>query len=475
MAQKATFLSWHELTSFYPRKRVLILSVLLISSIGGFYAPDAQAACQEGKEVECSVNGLKGVSICTAGVFLPCIAIEEPTETGQVRPDYLILTVIYAPPGSATGSGSSVSYGSGSTTGTTTTNSSSFKEDFALKVSVGVGTDKVGSGSAGLSFSTSSVSGSSNSVSISKSETSTISADGPPTDGVDHSRDMIYLWLNPVLNFEIQGDDIRWTFAEGDAAVIQFLFVHWLQNPDQTPANVMATLNAHDVTVEDFPTILNENPAALGVDLDPERYEPLLTTIPYQPAAFDDAAGPTHTVEIKSSESTSSSGTSSSSYTVGVQISGGFSFKSIFSAKMESSASWTITNSSTVATSDSTDEISKLTMRNPSSDYDGPTVMEVYFDNLYKTFLFRPQEIALPLVASGSLFDAQGEPAIFEEIELFINGRWHRTFTDASGTYRFSGNSDDELLMFRTSNQRWAIPAQPVDQAINLSLNPIQQ
>ncbi len=77
----------------------------------------------------------------TASTPFVVTAANQPV-TGTARPKYMVLTVIYSPPGTtpSTGGGSgepssSVIYGKGSSTGTTSTISSSFQKGIDIKAS----------------------------------------------------------------------------------------------------------------------------------------------------------------------------------------------------------------------------------------------------------------------------------------------------------------------------------------------------
>lgn len=433
------------------------------------FCATAWSACEENSEVSCTVGGLEGLSLCVGGRFLPCSAIEEEILTGQVRPNFLVVTVLYAPPGSATGSPSSVSYGAGSTTGVATSASLSFKNETSVAYS-GTLEGKGFTGGIESSFAFSSSSSTSSVAEITKSETSVISTVGAATDGVNHDRDVIYLWLNPLLNVEIQGDDVRWSFAQGDSAVFQFLFVDWLKNPEQVPANVMARLVANDVTIDDFPAILARNPAALGEALDPERYEKLLQTFPYQPPLDNQSQGPVNTLSLEHTEASSTTFTDGSSYSVGAKISAGVKFASAFGLKAATSNKWTWSNLNSRSTSESNKQSSTLTITSPSVGYTGSTLMEVYFDKEYGTFLFRPAEQESPFAVTGTVFDSDGTPKISQEVELLSDGRWHRTLTDIQGRYRFPSVADSELIL-KTVGQQWTIPATSIEGDIDLTVS----
>ena len=97
----------------------------------------AHAACMEGKIRKCALHGQAGTSECIGGRWERCnVEVPEPgAEQGTVSPKYLVLTVIYAPPGTEGGSSSSsVVYGSGSTTGSTVSSTGSFKQNHSVSV-----------------------------------------------------------------------------------------------------------------------------------------------------------------------------------------------------------------------------------------------------------------------------------------------------------------------------------------------------
>lgn len=133
-------------------------------------------------------------------------------QSGYVNPRYVILGVTYAPPGNQ----SFVQYTNSTMTGTSTSFSGSNSNSQSLKVSVSSTTGENGTipdigGTWGYSdTSTQTFSqdftdeqDASSSVAISSTESWTTKVPGPvnPYLGVDHDYDLIWLWLNPLLNF----------------------------------------------------------------------------------------------------------------------------------------------------------------------------------------------------------------------------------------------------------------------------------
>jgi hypothetical protein len=186
--------------------------ILLLLSI------QAYAACPPGTEVKCIINGQPGTKVCGPQGFSSCV----PDETGPpvveivITVPYRVMTVIYAPPGTKGGrSSSSVSYGNSSTTGTTTTTSDSFKNDFSISASGSTNPPSPVVIGFGASFEWAYSSTDSKAIDIKKTISSTITANGPSVDGVDHDRDQIWLLLRPRLDFYIQGNSVMWQLVAG--------------------------------------------------------------------------------------------------------------------------------------------------------------------------------------------------------------------------------------------------------------------
>ena len=106
-------------------------------------------------------------------------------QKGSIYPTYIVITLLYAPPGI----GSEASYGSGSTTGNTVDISNTFKPGLSFSTSGGFfGNDIDGS----LSVSGGPKTGTS--WDVQKETISTLSLKSQ-IDNIDHSRDVFYVWL----------------------------------------------------------------------------------------------------------------------------------------------------------------------------------------------------------------------------------------------------------------------------------------
>lgn len=202
---------------------------------------------------------------------------------GVVLPKYLVLTVVYAPPGTnGSHSTSSVSYQAGSSTGTTTSASQSFKTGNSLSFEASANFAGSGAG-VGTSFEASQSSTDSQSLEIKKSTTATITLSGPSQDGISHDEDEIWLLLNPTVNLALSSSSAGWMLANTQS-VIQYVQVGYLNGHEAMPPGLAAALQTAGITSQDYPDILARDPLADGSSpVDARRFMPLNTTFPYEP------------------------------------------------------------------------------------------------------------------------------------------------------------------------------------------------
>lgn len=142
-------------------------------------------------------------------LFLGILALPAAPAHGQstgseqpIFPKYVVLGVVYAPPGS----GSSVTYGQSQMVGASQDISSSFGQSNMVTVSISeeAGPLAVGFGSVGAGFSIGSGWGetttNSTNLSVQTTQGNAVSTAGPVSSalGVNHDNDIIYILLNPV-------------------------------------------------------------------------------------------------------------------------------------------------------------------------------------------------------------------------------------------------------------------------------------
>jgi hypothetical protein len=390
----------------------------------------------------CTINGQAGR--CDGGKTLPNV-IEPleigrciPTETLTILPKFYVLSVLYAPPGTAgSGARSSVSYSTSSSTGTETSISHQFKQGYNVSAEVHLGDWVTLDGSAGWSDSN----GTSDSLELRKTTTTTISDSGPPLDGIDHDDDIIYLWMNPAVGMVANGSNIQWTLTTDGAAMdIQWVSVGQLKNPSTIPAGLLQKFAARGIVAADYQTMLDFDPFALGAAMDPARFVQAAVTLPYEPPlrAGDNPPSITYSID---NETTSSHGTTyEKTWDVGfsVKIGSSSGATSWFgSVSASSDFTWTSSGSTTVTTSST--QSASVTMTGPSFGYAGPTDMAVYVDTLFNTFAFVPIGTGTPVSATGLVTDVHGVALANKDVVLTSSTGALHARTGARGEYRIFG------------------------------------
>jgi hypothetical protein len=359
----------------------------------------------------------------------------KPSHSATVGLPYVVLFVLYSPPGTNGGkSSSSVDYANGSTTGTTTSISQSFKAGFTITASVGT---MLSGGSAAVSASTQTTD--SASLDIRKTATFDISVGGPPADGIDHNKDRIYLWLNPLLTITIDPqNNLNWQLGvSGPTMIIQYLEVAWLKNPALIPPGVQQQLTAAGVKPTDYPNILNANPFASGATtIDPNRFLPTSQSFPYEPP--DSPSDPVPVQKYVQTNTVTNTATHAvqNQYNLTLTSQGGIDI-GIIKANLKVSDTFDWTNSSTSTTTNATSQSATVAVGGPAAGYTGPTDVLVYWDTIYNSFMFAFPTV--PAAVSGVLMNKFGKPVPNTAVTLTSGTHTFKTFTDAKGKYRFYG------------------------------------
>ncbi len=430
----------------------------------------ADALCRPGTVVACTFLGKPGTKKCIGdGEFDACVPNPPAPVSGIVFGKYLILTVVYAPPGTTapqttTGeqSFSQVSYESDSTTGTTTTNSSSFKQDY--QVSLKSDCADVCFLNGGVSFEYTENKTHSNSLSVNKKTSSVITDPGPVEDAVDHNFDQIWLFLHPKFDVTISGTNINWTLdPDQSAGLVQYLYAGQLKDPSKIAPGVLKDLQAAGITPDDYKVILSADPLAQCLPVVIEearsprppggpplpvlcqtpaptapRYVPTNINLPYDPPFAPGEPVPLQTYSIDNSSVTTNTDSVENDYSIGVTVSlNQFTFLSLFAASLTTQDTWTWQDITTTATQTGTEQKASLTMGGPAYGYSGPANMDVYYDTLYMTFAFVPNELS-PDALHGTISSSQGKPVVGQLVTATAAGVKYRTYANAKGEYHFS-------------------------------------
>jgi len=337
-----------------------------------------------------------------------------PPEEGSVNPKYLVLSVIYAPPGSQ----SSVDYGTSTMMGTSTDIKNGIASNTTITASLQFGPRNI---EKDLSQSSITAEGShsfthtkidDSSIEIDKTTTYDLTVKGPASSsqGINHDFDIILLWINPRIDLTFSTVatnrfNLQWngyTFDPRDPANevdVVPVYVGWLKNPSTMPSGVAAALqrswslpqadgSGTGLTQSDFNVILSKDPFASGTTaIDPKRFDLSGQTFSYAPPP---AGGKPITEKFSLNyQATSTEGKTVSDetkYTYSVE--GSASFVGIVTATFKDSHFIDITHSLTQNNTQAQGQKATLSLTGPTAGYTGPNDLQVYQDNIYGTFMF---------------------------------------------------------------------------------------
>lgn len=398
--------------------------------------------------------------------------------TGAIFPKYYILGLVYAPPGCTSTSAlkcstqSSVDYQASSSMGTKVSMENAFSKTFDDKVDVSVGVKDAGSIGASVSGGYQNTSSDSKSQTITKGQSLDIKATGNG-DGIDHDQDLFILLLNPavavrentqVVNNQCGPTVVSWYMGVSGSSGHEALYtipVGWLKNPSSMPANVVYQLQTLlKFTNDDYQTILAQDPFANGsTTIDSNRFTLTTYSFPYIPTQqLSDCNNgvcscTTFADTLKNEFQTDVGSKYQDQYSLGFSESAGFDI-GVLSIKNQSDQKFTWTSTSTNdATTDSSQSALAAVMC-PSSNYQGPTNMDVYWDKLFGSFMFVPTWITQPqIISQGTAADASGKPVRHEAVTLSFGGKTYHTWTNNRGDYVFSTPASLPTLNLPTSGQ----------------------
>lgn len=362
------------------------------------------------------------------------------TEDGTVVPVFSVINVLYAPPGTAGGgSGSSVRYGQGYSSENKLSMSRAFKKEAAVSSKTEVGLWMVDL-SATFTAGTSKETGNESEMRVKNTVNTSVRVGGPPVDGIDHNRDVIWFWVRPMVSVKVDGKTVHWKLASSAATRPAYVYVGWLNGATPMPPQIAADLRSWGITPEYYPELLKANPFASvpATAVDPARFGQVITTIPYEPpySAGDPQIVQTYT--LTNEHATTQTSSKEVTYNIGASLEGSAGFLSFFKETLTVSGKLTWTHTAKQSLSREIVNTAELEIGTPSFDYRGSTLVSVYWDSLYNTFMFAPGPEG-PVQLQGELVDAASRPRPFQEVVLTVGGFTQRTFSNRRGQYRFVG------------------------------------
>jgi hypothetical protein len=195
---------------------------------------------------------------------------------------------------------------------------------------------------------------------------------------INHDYDEIFLLLGPEIAGKVYPDQLKLAI-DTSRAEPQIVRVGWLKGTLPMPLNVHAKLLSYGITEADYAQMLLLDPFANdpigGSRPDPSRFAQV-AYFPYE------ATGGQFTYQTNNNYTTTT--TTSQKDTQSVKVTS-YIGPMFFRLSISDQFTWTYETKNTRSSARSDTETLALTL--PSPGYTGPTVLYVYVDKMYQTFL----------------------------------------------------------------------------------------
>lgn len=312
---------------------------------------------------------------------------------------YLVLGVVYAPPGASNGAKtSSVTYGNSSTTGTTTSASQGFT--FSNNVSVENKEGFIVEFDSALSYEGASAVTDSQSADIKKTTSTTLTVYGSHKDGIDHDYDEIYLWLSPKVDLALSTSSSTW-MLEGSRQPPLPVFVGNLNghHPFKEDDRTLITLRRAGITPDEYLNILKHDPLVkhdpdhpivdeiMSPATMPDRYllvRKFIYKAPLEEGASNDVETWTQTDAISYTRIHEGTDISTVAFTLGAES----KLTGIAHTTLKDTEKWVWTNKSSNQSSVGTTNSATMTIGGPAYGYKGDILVKMYEDTVYHTYCF---------------------------------------------------------------------------------------
>lgn len=363
------------------------------------------------------------------------ICLNQPVH-GTVFPRYLVIALLYNPPGI----GSEVSYGASSTAGITTDVTRSFKSGLELSASgkfFGNGIEVSVAGAGGVK--------NGRSFEINKEQGSSIGLVSH-IDGVDHSKDVFFIWTNVRVGIDQARDgalDVTMGLSgDGQVMDVVLLTVAELRDQNLIPGDKKKKLAG--LTPKDFQNILSLHPLIATKTIDPRRFRHIGRTLQLSGPDHPDDSSPVFGIELTDERAEGVISGTSKELTVGLTFEAGFNLFGVI-AKVGKTFEWAYETSSNVTTGKKEEATVKLL----TDTLEYHDVFDVYQDTMFRTFAFVSKTGRLARgseVISGAVTNLAHIPITNQRVDVIeANGRIHSTVTNAQGIYRIFAIPEGKL------------------------------
>lgn len=312
-------------------------------------------------------------------------------QTGQLTPSIYPVAVMYAVPGRS----SSMAYSQGDKVGSSTSIGSSWKNginvEFDAKEHV-----LFTYGQVNFQFGQDWGSSAKGTVDVTVEHASGYRKLGE-VDDVDHGDDEVWFLMDPTIELEITPESVygarsvKWSFSATAPGTLYFLYAGEISGARPIPAGVQQTLDRYGVSASDVAELANADPFITTPGSnpagDPVRFD-LLWTGPYRPVAgAGDQPNPqSYAVSRKLANTIDQS--SEVTVSTSVKIGAGLDFIGLTKASLSFQDKFSFTQSTAKKNSLETNSANTITVGQPAFGYLGPTVLRVYEDKVFKTYVF---------------------------------------------------------------------------------------
>jgi hypothetical protein len=310
-----------------------------------------------------------------------------------------------------------MAYSVGDTIGANFSAEKSFKNEFAVTWGVKEGALFPG-GTFELELGSNWESGSGDSTDFALSFTSAYRKNGQ-SDFINHNDDEVWFIVKPVFKLKVWpespygGAKVEMGMQKAGEGVPFFLYAGELNGNYPISPGVVEALTRWGFQFEDLDELLKADPLAppgpgalaryigtatsvppppwgneLIKTMDPARFE-LLGVYPYKPLTSPSASASVQSYEVARKNVITTSSSASTSYIVRAQLGAEFGPPGGAKAFVKIQDKMTFTNKSSVKNSTETNMKNTVTVAQPSFGYVGPTVLRVYVDRIWKTYVFQ--------------------------------------------------------------------------------------
>jgi hypothetical protein len=215
------------------------------------------------------------------------------------------------------------------------------------------------------------------------------------TDQIDHGNDEIWFLLRPAVSLTLaeagQPAALRWRFAAGAGQTVTgFVYVRELRDPASMRPAVKQLLEQAGVTAAQYPQLLSADPfGGSGSVIDPDRFLPVLR-VPFIPRPQPDHTPSTSTWNNPQLPAPPAS-SRELPFVAEIRPSGEQAFRDRLGSALATPDTfiWTAsTPAGTPPAGAAAVPAATIVVGQPEFGYTGRTILSIYFDRLWKSYLF---------------------------------------------------------------------------------------